>query len=85
MKNLIAKILVAIGNFFFRMYYKIKPKGFKNIVGIPYERDPDNPCEGYEPFGHGLASFHNCETDGHYLCRKCCHKIAVEDSEYPEP
>ena len=55
------------------------------LVGMPFERDPDGPCEHYEPTyptvaGLGLRwreprrwRFGNCDTDGHYLCVECPH------------
>lgn len=48
-------------------------------VGIPYERDPDARCEFYEPFRPAPGQkwyFTDCETDGHYLCKKCIHNVA---------
>lgn len=74
------KVLIWLGNFFFKLYYKLKPKEAKNVVGIPYQRDPDAVCETYEPFlQHKKYYFVDCETDGHYLCSKCCHR------KLPEP
>lgn len=43
-------------------------------VGIPYQRDPDSPCDFYEPSKRGQWTFGDCETDGHYLCGNCCHR-----------
>lgn len=69
------KVLIWLGNFFFRMYYRLKPKAAKNIIGIPYQRDPDAVCEAYEPFlNRRSPTFQDCETDGHYLCKKCVHR-----------
>jgi len=71
---MIMKILLYLGNFFYRLYFLAKPKAAKNIIGIPYQRDPESPCEAYEPFlQHRKEYFTDCESDGHYLCRKCCH------------
>jgi hypothetical protein len=78
------KILIWLGTFFFRLYYRIKPKEAKSIVGIPYQRDPDNVCEAYEPFLLNRAKqyFQDCETDGHYLCKKCCHRKIESPNEF---
>jgi hypothetical protein len=37
-------------------------------VGERWLRDPDAPCEAFEP---GTPGSGDCETDGHYLCEKC--------------
>lgn len=42
-------------------------------VGVPGNRDPDAPCDGYAPRRWRPGDFQNCQTDGHYLCRECCH------------
>lgn len=53
----------------------VKASG-KRPVGIPLERDPDAPCEFYEPVKRfGQYRFNDCETDGHYLCDKCIHNV----------
>lgn len=79
MKRL-SKALIWLGKFFFTLYFRINPDKAKSIPGIPYQRDPDAPCDGYEPFiKHSNNIFSGCETDGHYLCQKCCHrKIEME-------
>lgn len=46
-------------------------------VGVPGHRDPDNPCEFYEPRRQRLDEWGDCDGDGHYLCDDCCrHKDA---------
>jgi hypothetical protein len=45
-------------------------------VGIPHNRDPENPCEGYAPREKRLGDWDDCETDGHYLCKNCAHRSA---------
>lgn len=44
-------------------------------VGIPHQRDPDAPCEFYEPTRRTPNLWQDCETDGHYLCNKCFHNL----------
>lgn len=74
MKKLYLKIIKAVAMFFWRQYMKVVPVPHPH--GIPYERDPDAPCEFYEPFKKtGRWYFDDCETDGHYLCVKCIHKV----------
>lgn len=43
-------------------------------VGIPGNRDPHSPCECYAPRRRRLQDFADCLTDGHYLCKECCHR-----------
>ena len=43
-------------------------------TGIPYNRDPEFVCTGYEPRPKKLRDWRDCEGDGHYLCMECCHK-----------
>ena len=42
-------------------------------VGIPGNRDPEHECIGYSPRKKLFGDWDDCESDGHYLCRKCCH------------
>jgi len=44
------------------------------MVGDPFVRDPDFPCEHFESRPWRPGDFNDCETDGHYLCRECPHK-----------
>lgn len=39
-------------------------------LGDPGVRDPSAPCCQYEP---GVPQGHECEGDGHYLCKQCLH------------
>lgn len=39
-------------------------------VGVPGNRDPEFRCDHYEP---GPRGGFDCESDGHYLCKKCSH------------
>lgn len=44
----------------------------------PWKRDPQFPCDG---FSEGKLQFWeraDCDTDGHYLCKRC--KFRNEDS-----
>lgn len=67
------KIRRWLALFFWRQYMKRVPVPHPD--GIPYERDPQAPCEFYEPFKRkGRWYFDDCDTDGHYLCDKCIHK-----------
>jgi hypothetical protein len=48
-------------------------------VGAPGVRDPEHPCDQYDPTpseigAHGECEG-ECETDGHYLCRGCRWRI----------
>jgi hypothetical protein len=43
--------------------------------GIPLLRDPEGPCTFYEPRRRELGDFSDCQGDGHYLCRECCHHV----------
>lgn len=76
------KILKALAIFFWRLYMKRAP--IPHGTGIPYERDPENPCKWYEPFKRGKWYFDNCETDGHYLCEGCIHKKKYQEKEEEE-
>jgi hypothetical protein len=42
-------------------------------VGVPFHRDPDDPCHVYEPRAARPADWADCQGDGHHLCRGCCH------------
>ena len=49
----------------------------KAPTGLPFMRDPDAPCHCYEPRRKHVRDFGDCESDGHYLCKECCHLKAV--------
>lgn len=42
-------------------------------IGAPHLRDPECPCEDFEPINTAYGNKYNgtCETDGHYMCEKC--------------
>ncbi len=50
-------------------------------LGAPGVRDPDAPCEGYDPSERKLGVLADCETDGHYLCEGCCHRREDADGD----
>ena len=49
------------------------PASNQKPVGIPGNRDPLNPCTGFEPRPRKNGDWGACQSDGHYLCRECCH------------
>jgi len=63
--------------------------------GQRHVRDPEAPCEMFEPVDGfdfmGTTIFANgdgdCDTDGHYLCVGCVHlseRAMLERAGYPE-
>lgn len=75
MKKLILKILLGIAKFFWRRAIRFMKKNEIKPVGIPWQRDPENPCEFFEPFKKSPNMWQDCETDGHYMCGRCYHNI----------
>ena len=75
-----SKIYKMLFLFFWRLYAKRVP--IPRGTGIPYQRDPDAPCEFYEPLKRPYWYFRDCETDGHYLCRKCIHNVNNNTNEH---
>ncbi len=55
--------------------------GQKKPVGVPGNRDPDSPCTAYEPTKPSLDAWGDCQTDGHYLCKECCHRMTSLDED----
>ncbi len=55
------------------------PKLKKLPTGIPRHRDPENTCTLYEPRQRELGDFQECQSDGHYLCKECCHLKPEEE------
>ncbi len=54
---------------------------FWEPVGAPGIRDPEAPCDGFQPCGcaYSDGGYSECESDGHYMCKKCVHrKIEVK-------
>lgn len=42
-------------------------------TGIPGNRDPKFICTAFSPRQWEPGDFRDCEGDGHYLCKECCH------------
>jgi hypothetical protein len=42
-------------------------------------RDPENRCHAYEPRPRELNDFRDCQGDGHYLCKECCHFVKEDE------
>lgn len=72
----------AIATFAYRRWCRAAGPERRPPVGVPGNRDPDNPCDGYAPRPWMPGDYKDCQTDGHYLCRLCCHR---EESDTPEP
>lgn len=51
----------------------------KMPMGIPGNRDPDAPCAAFAPRPKRSNDFGDCQTDGHYLCGECCHKVPEQE------
>ncbi len=59
------------------------------VVGVRGVRDPDSPCDTFEP-GEPAG---DCQTDGHYMCHECelaklcetCRQIDDRCECPPEP
>lgn len=56
---------------------------FLEPVGAPGVRDPELPCDSFQPGGtaYGKTATGNCETDGHYLCGTCVNREPFKLSE----
>lgn len=64
--------------FAYRRWATSQEPGGRKPVGVPGNRDPDNPCEHYAPRRLMPGEWNDCMSDGHYLCRECCHKSPVK-------
>jgi hypothetical protein len=63
----VAEVLIAVAK------YLPAQKDPDALAGV---RDPDNPCDSFEPIGDDqLAIDRDCRGDGHYLCEKCSFYI----------
>lgn len=49
--------------------------------GVPGRRSPEFSCDAYEPRKKKPGDWGDCDSDGHYLCRECCH--LKEEMEVP--
>lgn len=63
-------IWMHIARFFWRL--AAEPV-YKAPTGLPHMRDPDSRCHVFEPRKQHAGDFADCEGDGHYLCKQCCH------------
>lgn len=57
-------------------------------VGAPGVRDPDAPCDAFEPVGAPFArapGTGDCSTDGHYMCDECVRMSAEASAWRSEP
>lgn len=52
-----------------------------SLVGKPGLRDPEFPCQGYDPEGTRFFGYRECETDGHYLCQDCANRRIPDEEE----
>ena len=52
----------------------------EHVVGIPFNRDTQFPCEFFQPCKYGKGKG-TCEGDGHYMCNEC---IEFEAQPAPE-
>jgi hypothetical protein len=50
-------------------------------VGVPGVRDIEFRCDAFDPRPVRFDPNPTCETDGHYLCEKCCHKARKPEYE----
>lgn len=64
----------SICRFAYRQLCKGEPSR-RPPVGLPLMRDPDHRCNAYEPRPRQLGDWRDCESDGHYLCKECCHYV----------
>jgi hypothetical protein len=71
----------ALALFFWRLW--VDPT-LTPPTGIPGMRDPQSRCPAYEPRNRvAFLDWGSCESDGHYLCDQCCHRVQTrsEDDE----
>lgn len=60
----------AVAKFAYRRYIRRSEDNGVRPVGIPGNRDPQNPCTAFVP-SRASGFRRDCEGDGHYLCREC--------------
>jgi hypothetical protein len=58
---------------FWLAYRHLIEKGIA-ATGVPGVRDIEFRCDAFDPRPARFDPNPTCETDGHYLCDKCCHK-----------
>lgn len=64
--------------FAWRRFADATPKS-RMPTGVPFNRDPKSPCSLYEPRDRQPGDYGDCEGDGHYLCRECCHLLRTDE------
>ncbi len=62
----------ALALFAYRRWRRHEGAYTKAPTGIPGHRDPDYPCNGYNPSARFRLDW-RCDGDGHYLCEGCAH------------
>jgi hypothetical protein len=68
-------VYLSIASWAYRRYaWSMKASNGKT-TGVPGNRDPDSPCPAFEPRPRRLDDWADCDTDGHYLCSECCHRM----------
>jgi hypothetical protein len=65
----------SVAKWAYRRYARLMQTSGRKPVGVPGNRDPDSPCPAFEPRPCRLGDWSDCESDGHYLCSECCHKM----------
>ena len=70
-----ADAYLAIATWAYRRYARQMQATGRKPVGVPGNRDPESPCSAFEPRPRKLGDFDDCQSDGHYLCSECCHKM----------
>ena len=83
MRRLLIVFWAWVARFAYRRWCALMPPG-KKPVGVPGNRDPKFPCDHYDPRPPGYREIGfgwECEGDGHYLCRECCHWLIWAERE----
>ncbi len=54
------------------------------IVGMPGVRDPEHPCDVFDPLPEGEHpdGRGDCLSDGHYMCREC-RRLSARSETWP--
>jgi hypothetical protein len=76
---------LAIASWAYHRYAKEMKASNRKPTGVPGNRDPDSPCPAFEPRPRRLDDWADCDTDGHYLCSECCHKMTGHQAGEVEP
>ena len=67
----------SVAKWAYRRYAERMQTSGRKPLGVPGNRDPDHPCPAFEPRPRKLGDWSDCESDGHYLCAECCHKLPL--------